>query len=62
MPVLFERKGKHQGQLVGKTPYMQNVYLDNGQEKDLGVIKNVLISHVNVNSLAATIKEVENVR
>ncbi len=62
MPVLFEKKGKHQGQLVGKTPYMQNVYLNNGQEKDLGVIKNVLISHVNVNSLAATIKEVENVR
>jgi tRNA-2-methylthio-N6-dimethylallyladenosine synthase len=62
MPVLFEKKGKHQGQLVGKTPYMQNVYLNNTQEKDLGTIKNVLISNINVNSLEATIKEVENVR
>ena len=26
MPVLFETKGRHKGQLVGRTPYMQNVH------------------------------------
>ncbi len=28
LPVLFDRKGQKDGQLVGKTPYMQSVYLD----------------------------------
>jgi len=26
MPVLFENKGRHKGQLTGRTPYMQNLY------------------------------------
>ncbi len=28
MPVLFEQKGRHKGQLVGRTPYMQNLYAE----------------------------------
>ena len=27
MPVLFDRKGKFEGQLIGKTPYMQSVHV-----------------------------------
>ena len=28
MPVLFESKGRHKGQLTGRTPYMQNLYAE----------------------------------
>ena len=28
MPVLFENKGRHKGQLTGRTPYMQNLYAE----------------------------------
>ena len=28
MPVLFEKKGKHDGHIVGKTPYMQSAYVE----------------------------------
>ncbi len=28
MPVLFEGKGRHKGQLTGRTPYMQNLYAE----------------------------------
>lgn len=28
LPVLFERKGRHQGQLVGRSPYLQLVHAD----------------------------------
>ena len=28
MPVLFDRKGKYEGQMVGKTPYMQAVHVN----------------------------------
>jgi tRNA-2-methylthio-N6-dimethylallyladenosine synthase len=29
VPVLFERQGKHDHQIIGRTPYMQSVYVDN---------------------------------
>jgi tRNA-2-methylthio-N6-dimethylallyladenosine synthase len=28
MPVLFDRDGKHENQLVGRSPYMQSVHVD----------------------------------
>lgn len=28
LPVLFERKGRHEGQLVGRSPYLQLVHAD----------------------------------
>jgi len=28
MPVLFERDGRYEGQLIGKSPYMQSVYIN----------------------------------
>lgn len=33
MPVLLERVGKEQGQLVGRSPYMQAVYIDVGDSE-----------------------------
>lgn len=30
MPVLFEKQGKREGQVIGRSPYMQAVHIDNG--------------------------------
>lgn len=33
MPVLFETRGRHAGQLIGRTPYMQNLHAKLDKEK-----------------------------
>jgi len=50
MPVLFEFKGRHSGQLVGRTPYMQNVHVNIGKEY-LNRIVDIKITEATVNSL-----------
>ena len=55
MPVLFEHKGRHKGQLIGRTPYMQNVHAELGA-KDLNHIVKVKITGATTNSLTG-IKE-----
>ncbi|MCK6417408.1 MAG: tRNA (N6-isopentenyl adenosine(37)-C2)-methylthiotransferase MiaB [Alphaproteobacteria bacterium] len=50
MPVLFERLGKKQGQIQGRSPYNQSVYIEAASE-NLGWIKNVLIQEGFDNSL-----------
>jgi tRNA-2-methylthio-N6-dimethylallyladenosine synthase len=54
LPVLFEREGRHKGQLVGRSPYLQGVYAKAGREW-LGRIANVEISACGPNSLAGVI-------
>jgi tRNA-2-methylthio-N6-dimethylallyladenosine synthase len=51
MPVLFDRRGKHNGQLVGRSPYLQAVHaqLD---FRWLGKILPVEIAAAGPNSLA----------
>lgn len=50
MPVLFDQKGKHEGQLIGKTPYMQNLYCE--LENDcINKLIDVKIVDGNTNSL-----------
>lgn len=44
MPVLFEKTGKFENQLVGKTNYMQSVYIDNADSSLIGQIVNVKIT------------------
>lgn len=56
VPVLFEIKGRHQGQLIGRTPYMQNVHVA-ADKKFLNKIVNVKIKEATVNSLAGTLVE-----
>lgn len=56
LPVLFEIKGRHQGQLIGRTPYMQNVHAS-ADKKFLNKIVNVKIEEATVNSLAGTLVE-----
>ncbi len=48
--VLFDRKGRHAGQAVGRSPYLQSVHVD-GADHLLGRIVPVLIEQGNQNSL-----------
>lgn len=53
LPVLLEKKGKHPGQLVGKTPFMQSVHITSESAK-IGQIIDVTIDSAGPNSLSAT--------
>jgi len=44
IPVLFEKPGKFDGHIVGKTPYMQSAYIDNVDKSLIGKIVNVKIN------------------
>jgi len=54
VPVLFDRVGKRPGQLLGRSPYMQSVYVEGG-ERLMGSIADVRIEAAHVNSLGGTI-------
>ncbi|RYE14358.1 MAG: tRNA (N6-isopentenyl adenosine(37)-C2)-methylthiotransferase MiaB [Rickettsiales bacterium] len=50
VPVLFERKGKKENQLIGKTPHMQSIYIDNAGDY-IGQIIDIEIREAYSNSL-----------
>ncbi len=50
LPVLLERRGRHAGQLVGRSPYMQAVHLEASDDM-LGRIADVTIVETHPNSL-----------
>jgi tRNA-2-methylthio-N6-dimethylallyladenosine synthase len=50
--VLFDRVGKRPGQLIGKSPYMQSVYINDG-ESYMNTIQKVVPNQLRSNSLAA---------
>jgi len=50
VPVLFERKGRHDGQIVGRSPYLQGVFA-NGPDRLIGQIAPVQLTAANPNSL-----------
>lgn len=52
LPVLFDREGKQNGQILGKTPYMQSVHLQNTDENILGKIVNVRITAAHPSSVS----------
>jgi tRNA-2-methylthio-N6-dimethylallyladenosine synthase len=56
MPVLFDRRGRRPGQLIGRSPYLQSVHaqLDSSW---LGKILEVEIASAGPNSLAGVIPE-----
>ena len=51
MPVLFETRGRHKGQLIGRTPYMQNLHCELPKEC-LNKIVAVKVTEATTNSLA----------
>jgi tRNA-2-methylthio-N6-dimethylallyladenosine synthase len=52
LPVLLERAGRHPGQQVGRTPYLQAVHVE-GAGSALGAIVDVRITESHAHSLAA---------
>ncbi|AAU04251.1 tRNA (N6-isopentenyl adenosine(37)-C2)-methylthiotransferase MiaB [Rickettsia typhi] len=55
MKVLFDRDGKFEDQIIGKTPYMQSVYIHNPNKSLLGKIVDVIITKAALNSLTGEI-------
>ena len=58
LPVLFERPGRHPGQLVGRSPYLQPVHADAPSER-IGDIVPVTIGATQPNSLAGVVAAAE---
>ncbi|MCB2080996.1 MAG: tRNA (N6-isopentenyl adenosine(37)-C2)-methylthiotransferase MiaB [Rickettsiales bacterium] len=54
IPVLFDRPGRHEGQMMGKTPWMQSVHVVHDEEI-YGSVKEVEIVAVHTNSLSGRI-------
>jgi tRNA-2-methylthio-N6-dimethylallyladenosine synthase len=52
LPVLFEGPGRHEGQVVGRSPYLQAVHCQ-GPASLVGKIEPVVIRAAGANSLAA---------
>lgn len=55
LPVLFEKPGKHPGQLIGRSPYLQSVHAEAAPDL-VGQILPVEISSSKPNSLAGVIR------
>jgi tRNA-2-methylthio-N6-dimethylallyladenosine synthase len=58
LPVLFERKGRHEGQLVGRSPYLQGVHA-HAPDRLIGRIVPVRITGSSLNSLTGELALVE---
>ena len=56
LPVLFERKGRHGAQAVGRSPYLQSVHVDDADHL-IGRIVPVTIEHGQQNSLTGRIQQ-----
>ena len=54
LPVLFEKPGRHPGQLVGRSPYLQSVHAEAAAER-IGEIVPLTIRAAEANSLAGAI-------
>ncbi len=52
--VLFEQKGRHKGQLIGRTPYMQNLHAK-ADENMLNKIVEVRVTDATTNSLSGEV-------
>jgi tRNA-2-methylthio-N6-dimethylallyladenosine synthase len=58
LPVLFERSGRHDGQLVGRSPYLQGVHAA-APARAIGAVLPVRITGIRTNSLAGEIETAE---
>lgn len=54
-PVLFEKAGRHPGQLIGRSPYLQSVYVK-ANERLIGRIVNVDVTGSSLNSLTGDVQ------
>lgn len=58
LPVLFERPGRHAGQLVGRSPYLQGVHAQ-APARCLGEVVHLRITGIGPNSLAGEVEAAE---
>ena len=54
LPVLFERHGRHPGQVAGRTPYMQWLHVG-GAEALIGTIAKATVTDASPNGLAGVL-------
>ena len=52
MPILLERPGRHEGQLIGRSPYLQAVHIE-AEHAKIGDMQTVKITDATLNSLQA---------
>jgi tRNA-2-methylthio-N6-dimethylallyladenosine synthase len=55
LPVLFDRPGRHRGQLIGRSPYLQSVHVEAASEQ-LGALMPVRIVGAGQNSVAGVLE------
>lgn len=60
LPVLFERKGRHEGQLQGRTPFYQAINVP-ANDRLLGEFVDVEVTQATANALIGQVKITENV-
>ena len=58
MDVLFDKTGKQQGQIIGKSPYLQSVVVK-GNTNLIGTINKVKITQANINSINGIIAKLK---
>jgi tRNA-2-methylthio-N6-dimethylallyladenosine synthase len=56
LPVLFERLGRNEGQLIGRSPYLQSVFVT-ADRSLLGTVANVNITIAQQNSLGGEVTQ-----
>ena len=54
LPVLFERRGRHPGQVAGRTPYMQWLHVE-GDEALIGTVAEATVTDASPNGLAGVL-------
>ena len=54
LPVLFEKAGKYEGQMIGRSPYLQTVHVA-ADEKVIGKLLPVEIEAAHANNLSGKI-------
>ena len=54
LPVLFERRGRHSGQVAGRTPYMQWLHVE-GDETLIGAVAEATVTDASPNGLAGVL-------
>lgn len=59
VPVLFDRRGTRKKQLLGKTPYMQSIYVDDAPDRLFGQIVDVTIEKAFQNGVSGVIATTE---
>jgi tRNA-2-methylthio-N6-dimethylallyladenosine synthase len=57
LPVLFDRPGRHDGQLIGRSPYLQSVHVEGGADL-VGEVLPVRVVGAGQNSVAGMLERV----